>query len=222
MVAGLILRPKGRQGYVFHWLLLAMVVFTYAAGMGSRFPAYQLPFTLVAAALAGRSCDAALRIARERRIPGLLRHGAIALFITAFLATAAMFAFPSYYPWAKPYRNAGAAIDATTPPGSLIVVAADLEPTTLYYSRRKGWNFDTEPVSFVPARSEAAVRALETYRQLGADYLVIPVFHRDVLDDAAFRGYLTSRYPLLRQTEEFAIYGLTDPSGHKASRANSQ
>jgi hypothetical protein len=212
MAVGLFLRRQSRQAYVFHWLLLAMLVFTYFAGMGSRFPGYQVPFAVAAAGLAGRAGDAVLRFAKRSGLPSLLASGATALFVAAFLGVAAVFAVPASYPWATPYRNAGSEIDRTVPKNALIVVAADLEPTTFYYSHRKGWNFDTDPVSFVPARGDAAIRALEIYRQLGASYLVIPVFHRKVLDDPGFREHLTSRYPLLRSTEEFAIYDLSKPT----------
>lgn len=194
MAAGLFLRPRARYGWAFHWLLLATVVFTYFAGLGSRFPAYQLPVVVVAAALGGRACDAALRFAKQHKIHEFSRLGILAIFLGTFLWVSAESASRFYHPWATPYQKTGMEIDRMIPKDALIVVAADLEPTTFYYSRRKGWSFDTEPASFVPARGEEAVRAIETYRALGAEYFVVPVFNRDVLDDSKFRQHLDTRY----------------------------
>ena len=58
MLIGMILPSRSLRGHVFHWWLLAIVAFALIAGNGHRHQWYLLPLTPVAAALAGRACDA--------------------------------------------------------------------------------------------------------------------------------------------------------------------
>jgi 4-amino-4-deoxy-L-arabinose transferase-like glycosyltransferase len=210
MVGGLFLRPQKRFGWVFHWLLMAMVPFTIFAGLGSRFPPYQLPIAVVASAMAGRACDHILCYMEKYRVSPAAAAGLVSLVLVLFSSVSYVSALRFYEPWATPYKNAGIEVDKITPENSLIVLAADLEPTTFYYSKRRGWHFDTEPGSRDPARGEDAIHAIETYRALGGDYLVIPVFNRSLLDDdVKFKRYLDIHYRLLRETADYTIYDIS-------------
>src|SRR5262249_40879778 len=97
MVGGLILRPKKNYGWVFHWLLVAMVIFTIFAGLGSRFPAYQLPIAVAAAALAGRACDHLLTFLGKGSPTAAM--GLLGLVIVLFFFLSYREAEHNYYPW---------------------------------------------------------------------------------------------------------------------------
>src|SRR5438094_9153758 len=71
MLVGLALPSRSRFGGVFHWWLVAIILFVFVAGRGSSWHAwYQLPLVPVAAALAGRAADAGLSGLTRRRRPG--------------------------------------------------------------------------------------------------------------------------------------------------------
>jgi hypothetical protein len=57
MLVRIIVPLRVQFGQVFHWWLLAMIVFTVAVWQGNRHLWYQLPMALVAAALAGMAYD---------------------------------------------------------------------------------------------------------------------------------------------------------------------
>jgi hypothetical protein len=90
-----------------------------------------------------------------------------------------------------------------------LVVAVDSgDLTTLYYSRRKGWNFLTS-FGNAPPDSEHAIRELQQLLARGAGYLVFSRHTVWWLDHyAEFRDYLTSRYPRVRDTEDYVIFDL--------------
>src|SRR5262249_20702349 len=78
LLMGLLLPSRATFGRVFHWWLMALLVFVGLAGKGNRHQWYQLPLVPVAAAFAGVSCDVSLRqVVRltRARIPGVLACG---------------------------------------------------------------------------------------------------------------------------------------------------
>src|SRR5205823_8579309 len=48
--------PRSKYSALFHWWLVAMVLFVIIAGYGNRHRWYQLPFVPITAALAGAAC----------------------------------------------------------------------------------------------------------------------------------------------------------------------
>jgi hypothetical protein len=207
MVMGVFIRPQTKFGRLFHWWLLAILVFMFLAGQGHRHPWYLLPVVPVAAAFAGRACDFALsRIAQPARwktvVLGLTFFFALSYFSFVYLK-------PLYEPLALAPWRAGNELNRIAPPQALVAVADGGDPTCLYYSKRKGWHF-LENFGAAPIDSEQAIAEIERLRERGAAYLVLtrhqPWWWSERYKN--FWSYLDSRYPRARDTEDYVIFDL--------------
>ena len=104
--------------------------------------------------------------------------------------------------------NAGSELNRIAPRHALVIVADGGDPTCLYYSKRKGWHF-LDNFGIAPADSQQAIIELEKLRKRGASYLVFTRYTGWWLDYYKdFQKYLDSRYPRVRQTEDYVIFDL--------------
>ncbi len=220
MLAGLVIRSGSRVGGVFHWWLIAIILFTFLAGRGSNSHAwYQLPVVPVAAAIAGRACDAGL----SRMTRSGWRRGALAmacLYMVMVSALAVVYVRPLYDAWAAPMRDAGRELDRIAPANALAVFT-EWDPTTVYYSGRRGWRLERNGIAWkLPRDTQEAIRSLEGFRAGDAQYLIFTRYSRWWFD--YFPGLqkgLDSRYTRVRDTDEYTIYELraadTGPEGQR-------
>ncbi len=211
MLAGLVVPTRSRFGGVFHWWLLAIMLFMLLAGRGSSWhPWYQLPLVPVAAAFAGRTVDLALtRVARR----GGARVAAVlgCLYLGAVAGVAAVHVRPLYEPLAQPLREAGREIDRLAPAEALVVFT-EWDPTTVYYSRRKGWRLERTGVPWaVPRDADEAIGALDALRARGARYLVFTRHARWWFDRyAGLEQHLDLRYRRVLDNDDCTIFNLAD------------
>jgi len=215
MLIGIVLPSQSIWGRVLHWWLLAILMFAVIAGNGHRHQWYLLPLTPIAAALAGRACDAIWSKAMTLRGKNALIVVASVCFI-GFAYLSYLSIHPLYNPWAEPLRNLGKEIDLITKPNALVVIADEGDPTAFYYSKRKGWHF---PFSwYVQHRSKLiqsqdAINELETLRQTGASYLAFTQRTHYWLDDYPdFRQHLEALYRREIETDSYTIFNLTLPT----------
>ena len=142
MLVGVVLPPRIKFDRVFHWWLVAIVFFIFIAGRGnSDHPWYQLPIVPVAAAFAGLACDFVLLRLIQPHGTKLVLASACLSFFLALGVLSYVYIRPLYKPWGIPSLNAGIELDRIAPPDALVISADDGNPTTIYYSRRKGWHF---------------------------------------------------------------------------------
>jgi hypothetical protein len=212
MLMGLVVPARTASAWVFHWWLLALLAFIVLAGWGNHeHDWYQLPLAPVAAALAGRACAWGFgRVARRAGAP-LARIGAGVL--VAGLAAAACIALaPHYEPKRLAWWQAGLALNRLTPPEALLLIADDGDPTTLYYSQRRGWHF-LQHFGRPPVDSGEAIHELEQRRTEGASYLVFTQNTCWWLERyPAFRAHLEARYRRVHETEAYLIFNLREVS----------
>src|SRR5213592_1133801 len=130
-------RLRSKYSALFHWWLVAMVLFVIIAGYGNRHRWYQLPFVPITAALAGAAC-AFLGSKISSRVVAITLSILVAssFGILSFLCVR-----PLYESSAAQLRDAGLELDKITAPDALIVAADTGDPTIFYYARRKGWHF---------------------------------------------------------------------------------
>jgi len=167
------LRQQSKFGRLFHWWLIAGVVFVVFAAHGNRHSWYRLPLVPPAAALAGMVWDRVLeRFGRRFGARAALVFGCM-LFLAGMVYLSYKAIRPHYDPWAIPLWKAGQAVDRIAAPDALIIAVDKGDPTILYYSRRKGWHFSASGLSTGnPSDSEEAITTLENLRKAGATYLV--------------------------------------------------
>ena len=213
MLLGICLPAQAKFGRLFHWWLVAILLFIIVAGQGHRHPWYLLPFVPVAAALAGYACDFALsRIARPARwktlFLGLIFFSSMSYFSFVYLK-------PLYEPVAVAPWRAGNELNRMAPLEILIAAGDGGDPTCIYYSKRKGWHF-LENFGAAPIDSEQAIAELERLKQRGAAYLVLtrhqPWWWSERYDN--FWSYLDSHYARARDAEDYVIFDLgnTEPA----------
>jgi hypothetical protein len=118
---------------------------------------------------------------------------------------------PLYEPWARPLREAGREIDRIAPTEALVVFT-EWDPTTVYYSRRKGWRLERPGVPWkAPRDTEEAIGALDTLRVRGARYLVFSRHSRWWFDHyAGLEQHLDFRFRRMLDSDDCTIFFLAD------------
>ena len=198
---------RSRYSRLFHWWLVAMIVFIVVAGYGNRHRWYQLPLVPIAAAFAGAGC-AFIGSRISSRLS--LITSSIVLAVT-FVILAFVYVRPFYQSSAAQLRDAGVELKKVTPPDALIVAADMGDPTVFYYAERKGWHFLEQDAIYNgnPDDSEQAIKNLERLQRAGATHFV---FTRNTFwwtqSYPEFAAYLTNNATLIKATPEFEIYTL--------------
>jgi 4-amino-4-deoxy-L-arabinose transferase-like glycosyltransferase len=214
MLIGIILPPLNKFGRLFHWWSLGLVLFAFIAAWGHRHPWYLLPLVPVAAAFAGRACDyALLRCVAE---PGskVALGSAYLIFFLALTLLSYFYIQPLYESWGQPSLKAGFELNRIARPDALLIAADNGNPTMLYYSKRKGWHFPQGSVLRLPwpADGRQAISQFEELREQGGSYLIFTKFTTYLLSAQyrEFQEHLDSRYPRLRDTDEYVIFDLVN------------
>ena len=214
LVVGIFLPPPRKFGRVFHWWLFGILLFAFMAAWGHRHPWYLLPLVPVAAAFAGFVCDFVLLRLLQPHGSKLVLVSACLTFFLALAFLSYVYIHPLYQSWGIPSLNAGIEIDRLAPPNSLVISADDGNPTTIYYSKRKGWHFPQGSVLRLPwpADGRQAISEFETLRTQGGSYLIFTRSTFYLLSDQYidFQKYLDSRYRRVRDTAEYIIFDLAD------------
>jgi 4-amino-4-deoxy-L-arabinose transferase-like glycosyltransferase len=210
MLAGLFLPARAKYGRVFHWWLVAIMLFVIIAGHGNRHPWYQLPMVPVAAALAGRALDCALRKLRTLTGSRIAEWSAGVALFGALAAASFLYVKPLYDPWALPLLNAGHEIDRIASPDALVIYVLDGDSSGIYYGKRKGWHaFDNNQWGN-PLDDREAIMGLEKLRGQGASYLLFTEYTAWWLDYYKdFRSYLDSHYRRTADTRDYVIFDLS-------------
>ena len=209
MICGIFLQVardfcRSRNGQVFHWWLVAVILWIVFAGKGnSSHPWYQLPIVPVAAAFGGTALNLMFEAIRKRG--GKLASLGVSIVLAVMLSYFALvYTGDLYQPWAAPYMEAGKEVDRTAPSDALVVVGVEYRPTPFYYSRRKGWYF------WNPIDSNQAIDRLEEFRARGATYLILSSYEFWWLDYYKdFFEYLDSKYRRAAHTENYVIFDLS-------------
>jgi hypothetical protein len=204
---GLFVAPRSKRSLLFHWWLVAMILFILVVGYGNRHPWYQLPLVSIAAAFAGVACAFfASKISSPR--------AAIALsiiLVTSFAILSCVYVRPFYESSVAQLRNAGLRLSKITGPNALIVAADTGDPTIFYYAHRKGWHFlETDAVyDGNPSDSQAAIDDLEKLRGRGATHLVFTTNTFWWLQSyPEFADHVNKVATVIEATPEFRIYKL--------------
>ena len=205
---GLLVAPRSRYSGLFHWWLVAMLLFVIFLGYGNRHRWYQLPLVPITAAFAGAAC-AFFGSKVSSRVAAIT----LSILLASFFAILSYLNVrPFYESSAGQLRGAGLELNEITAPGALIVAADTGDPTIFYYARRKGWHFLEKDGIYAgnPSDSQEATANLEELRRHGATHIVFTVNTFWWLDYyPEFAEHFTQNATLVEATPEFKIYRLT-------------
>ena len=213
MLVGLFVPARTAYAWVFHWWLLALLVFVILAGWGNHeHDWYQLPLVPVAAALTGVACEWGFQRVSQRAGATLARISASMLVVGLAMVSYICLA-PHYEPKRLAWWQAGLELNRITTPDALVLIADDGDPTALYYSQRHGWHF-LQNFGIPPVDSEQAIGELERRQMEGASCLVFTANTFWWLERyAAFRAHLEVHYRRVRETEAYLIFDLREVRG---------
>jgi hypothetical protein len=203
-LVGAFFRPKKEYSYVFHWWLVAILIFTVIVGYGNRHEWYRLVLVPVAAALTAIVWDSILG-----RAPKTAGIGLLALYFGGLAWLSFVWIKPKYDPWGQPLYEVGNELNRIAPPNALVIIADSGDPTAIFYSQRKGWHF-LQNFGIPAKNSDHAVQELERLRSAGGQYLAFTRYTFWWLDYyKEFRAHLDARYKRIRETPDYVIYDLT-------------
>jgi 4-amino-4-deoxy-L-arabinose transferase-like glycosyltransferase len=205
-LGGLFLAPRpNKYARLFHWWLVAMILFVIVVGYGNRHPWYQLPLVPIAAAFAGAACV----WFSAKTTPFFVPLAGLVMTIWLLLC---------YFNFLAPVHAslylAGLELKQSTAKSDLLVVANYGDPNVFYYAERKGWHFleidgvyDGHPID-----SADAVADLEKLRKRGATHLVFysgTFWWLDYYKE--FAEHVDQTATLMEATPQFKIYKLNPP-----------
>jgi Dolichyl-phosphate-mannose-protein mannosyltransferase len=146
-----IFQPKSRATPLLYAWLVAALAYAYVVVTVERVDYYLYPFLPLAAVWTGGLAIALTRFAppNYRRF---LAVGGAAVALLAILSGRS--AVAAYYRYPKAVFAQAKALDATLPPGTLIVMG-HYDPSVIYYIHRKGWEED--PYLWTPFDEESAI-----------------------------------------------------------------
>jgi 4-amino-4-deoxy-L-arabinose transferase-like glycosyltransferase len=217
-VVGVFVSRSMSQARLFHWWLLAMIVFIIIVGYGNRHPWYQLPLVPIFAAFAGVLCAHVMALpifADPHSYAALLMRAAFSIALIAFAACVLAYTKWFYTEAAAPMRDAGLVLKGISPANALIVAADNGDPTIFYYAERKGWHFLEKNGIYngEPIDSAQAIVDLERLRRRGANFLVFTSDTSWWLDYyEQLRHYVASNSNGVEATRQFKIYKLNPMS----------
>ena len=199
--------PDRKYSRVFHWWLVAMIVFIVVVGYGNRHRWYQLPLVPIVAAFAGAACA----FVASKTFSRVTAVALSVLLASSFATLAFWYVQPFYQSSAAQLRDAGLELKQVTSPDALIVAADMGDPTIFYYAERKGWHFLENDAVYNgnPDDSQQAIENLERLRRSGATHFV---FTRNIFwwmrSYSDFTTYVTNNATLVEATPEFRVYKL--------------
>jgi 4-amino-4-deoxy-L-arabinose transferase-like glycosyltransferase len=202
---GLLIAPRSKYSRLFHWWLVAVVLFIIAVGYGNRHRWYQLPMVPITAGFAGAACAFFASKISSRPAAIILSI----LLASSFAILSYVYVRPLYESSAAQLRNAGLALNKIAPSDALIVAADMGDPTIFYYSQRKGWHFLEEDGIYqgTPSDSQDAIVDLEKLRRRGATHVVFTrntLWWLDYYPEFAQR--LAQSATVMAASPEFKIY----------------
>jgi 4-amino-4-deoxy-L-arabinose transferase-like glycosyltransferase len=137
---------KDARPLLFAWLAAA-VAYAYVVVTVERVDYYLSAFMPLAALWSG-----ALVTTIER---ARIAAAAVAAVVIVLIAWDGRHRVRAYYAYPKAAYSAARALDATLPPGALVVMG-HYDPSVLYYINRKGWEED--PYLWTPFDEQSAIR----------------------------------------------------------------
>jgi hypothetical protein len=194
MVAGMFLPARAQFRQLFYGWFIAIALFIFIAGEGNRHQWYRLPLVPVAAAFGGLACDLAWQRLSKTRL-GMITSLILGLcFSVCLIYFSYYYTNPFYDPWGTPSLEAGVELSRISPADALVLVPDGGDPTTIYYSRRKGWHvWEAED-------SQGAIAELERRRNEEADYFILPRYRFWWLNYyKEFREHLHLNYKCIRK-----------------------
>ncbi|HEY9623213.1 MAG TPA: glycosyltransferase family 39 protein [Crinalium sp.] len=222
---------KNSAPWLFHWWIMAGIIY-YLIGAKELVP-NSWNFHILNPAAAALSAHAILSLASffsKHWKPATLVTVALSLFLIGAIGH---YGLKTVYNPSSPSLNAtqsyklGLALRQISQPDDLVVtVANDIgSPIAIYYSRRRGWTFPPAindiDWSKLPEDDQISIRAFETLRDKGADWLGIVAEHFEEIwgKHPKLVKHIETTCQFQAKSQDWVIYRIPS-SGHTTSISN--
>jgi len=198
LVLGLILKPFKKEGYFFHfWLIAFLIYVTVFAGGNVTHDYYQIPFIPIAAVFLAKGSWWLLTATKKyfSRLLCYLSLVTCVLFMIGF----SWFEVRGFYLIQGGVDLAGRAVDELTPEDALVLTGDSNDVTLLYNTNRYGWTGGY--ASYFPN----TVGTVKKVREMGGTVYVTTKFDRD----SDFGRGMLKAYPVIKETDQYIIFSLT-------------
>ena len=200
LIIGLVSKLKKRQFLLYAWLAGVILYFIVLNRQNMVHEYYHLPFIPIAAIFIGIGVEKLFKA-----FNGLFINKYFLLLTLAFLyfISAIIVVINRGYQVVPRFRyvlETAAKVKSLTKPNDLIVGVMDSGPTLVYYSERTGWDFDIN--------SENSISRLEKLRGEGA-VIFASAYKNQFLENKEFAKYMYRNYDILKETDNYIIFGLT-------------
>ena len=199
LVLGLMLKTKKKEGWFFHWWLLAFLVYVTVFATGNvTHDYYQIPFIPMAAVFLAKGTDWLLK-ASKQSFSKMVSYLLIAICIL-FMFGFSWYEIESFYLIQGGVDLAGLAVDELLPQDALILTGDSNDATLLYNTNRYGWAGGY--ASNIPNEKEAFNKA----RERGAEYYVTTKVNE--LKSTEFGQFLFNESKLIKETDQYVIFDI--------------
>jgi len=197
LVLGLILKPGEKEGWFFHWWLVAFLAYAtvFAAGNITH-DYYQVPLIPIAAVFLAKGSDWLLRAPRRQFNRPLCFL--LLLICSLLMIGFSWFEVRGFYHLQGGVDLAGRAVDELTPKDALVLTGDSNDATLLYNCNRHGWTGGY--ASYFPNTPET----IEKVRKMGASVYVTTKFE----EKSEFGKYMLEHYPVIKRTDQYIIFSL--------------
>ena len=198
-VLGLVLKPGKREGWFFHWWLVAFLAYVTVFASGNvTHDYYQVPFIPLATIFLAKGGYFLLQVPRRHfsRLLSYLLFAVCCLFMLGF----SWFEIRNFYPIQGGVDLAGQAVDELTPEDALILTGDTNDATLLYNCNRYGWTGGY--ASYFPNEKESLNKA----RELGADFYVTTKVNE--LKSSDFGQFMHQTFSVVKETDQLVIFDL--------------
>ena len=196
LVIGIIGKPK-KEGWFFHYWLLAILIFTtvFAAGNVTH-DYYQIPMIPIICVFLAKGVELLLFNADKTFSKGIcyLVFGICSLFMVAF----GWYQVRDFYNIQSGVDLAGAAVTKLTPKDALIITGDTNDSTLLYNTNRHGWTAGYAS----PYPNTSGV--IEELTRQGASYYVTTKFDRG----SDFSRYMLNNYQIISESDQYILFKL--------------
>jgi len=197
LVLGLILKPGKKEGWFFHWWLVAFLLYVtvFAAGNITH-DYYQVPLIPIAAIFLAKGSYWLLTAPRQ-----IFNKAISCLLFTicfVFMIGFSWFEVRGFYLIQGGVDLAGRAVDELTPKDALVLTGDSNDATLLYNTNRYGWTGGY--ASYFPNTPET----IKKVKEMGATVYVTTKFE----ENSEFGKYMLENYPVIKRTDQYLIFSL--------------
>lgn len=216
---GLATKLKKNQRFLYFWFAGTTLYFIFFNKHIMTHEYYHLPFLPIATIFIGVASERIFRSIGNLALPKRWLITAISLVVVILMLPPTLERAYKPIERFKYVVETGRAVQRLTASDDLIIGSMDAGPSLVYYSQRRGWEFEinrqnnAKELAFYgvkKAKIKDPVEELEDLRKQDA-VIFASASKSQFLANNDFKNYMYDRYEVLEETENYIIFDLASP-----------